>query len=197
MELARLPERFASAFRAAASVHEVQLRELWNSNHAYTRFIRDCLLPEVAGRLTLLHWCKTDYYWLDAVFFERRDAAHCREHETYAESLVVALEHENDAKGTHVEMNKLQMFNAPLKVLVTYDGGRGEEKAFRGLLDRWARITRAADTFGDFETLRQTLVIVGSPGPVWRALIYRGGAYVAFESEAGTAAQEEAHANAQ
>ena len=74
-------------------------------------------------------------------------------------------------------MNKLQLFNAPLKVLITYaDEGAGTET----LLRRYEKIIGAADVFDDFTTLRRQLVILGTPKTVrkWRFYAYESDGFV-------------------
>ncbi len=77
-------------------------------------------------------------------------------------------------------MNKLQLFNTPLKVLVTYAGGSKAD----ALVDKYARIMTNADVFSDFTTQRKQLVIFGPPGknpPVrinWSYHVYKQGRFI-------------------
>ncbi len=54
------------------------------------------------------------------MFYEERGTDHIGNHATYAKWISVALEHENTGAHSHETINKLQLFNAPLKVLITY-----------------------------------------------------------------------------
>jgi hypothetical protein len=74
-------------------------------------------------------------------------------------------------------MNKLQSFNAPLKVLITYaaDGPASET-----LLRRYENLIKTSDVFHDVATLRQQLVILGTPKTVldWRFYAYENDGFV-------------------
>jgi hypothetical protein len=74
-------------------------------------------------------------------------------------------------------MNKLQVFNAPLKVLITYSPlGAASDS----LLKKYESIIKASDVFHDFATLRQLLVILGTPKTVaeWRFYAYENDGFV-------------------
>ncbi len=98
---------------------------------------------------------------------------------TYANWLSVAIEHENDASRTHATMNKLQLFNAPLKVLITY---AAPGAATGSMLRRYESVIRASDVFHDFATLRQQLVILGTPKTAaeWRFYAYEDDGFVSM-----------------
>jgi hypothetical protein len=74
-------------------------------------------------------------------------------------------------------MNKLQSFNAPLKVLITYaaDGAPSET-----LLRKYESLIKSSDVFNDVATLRQQLVILGTPKTVreWRFYAYENDGFV-------------------
>jgi hypothetical protein len=74
-------------------------------------------------------------------------------------------------------MNKLQLFNAPLKVLITY---APSGPATDSLLHKYENIIRASDVFKDIATLRQQLVILGTPKTVaeWRLYAYENDGFV-------------------
>ena len=74
-------------------------------------------------------------------------------------------------------MNKLQLFNAPLKVLITYVA---EGPPTETLLKRYEDVIRSSDVFNDVATLRQQLVILGTPKTVaeWRFYAYEDGGFV-------------------
>ena len=110
----------------------------------------------------------------------RKDLIHFAAGSTYAEYIAVAIEHANLPNGTPVEINKLQLFNTPLKVLITYAGGTVADT----LLEKYARMIGRADVFADFSTHRKQLVIFGPPGNrtpdslKWRYYVYNGSAFV-------------------
>ena len=66
-------------------------------------------------------------------------------------------------------MNKLQLFNAPLKVLITYTQTELERKTY---LDRYAKIIKWADIFNDFSTHRKQIVIFGSRDEDYKAVVW-------------------------
>jgi hypothetical protein len=73
-------------------------------------------------------------------------------------------------------MNKLQLFNAPLKVLITYAPPGG---ATDSLLRKYESIIKASDVFNDVATLRQQLVIIGTPKSTeWRMYAYENDGFV-------------------
>ena len=95
---------------------------------------------------------------------------------SYANWVSVAIEHENDASRAQETMNKLQLFNAPLKVLITY---AAPGNASDSLLRKYENIIRASDVFNDVATLRQQLVIIGTPKAVeWRLYAYENDGFV-------------------
>jgi hypothetical protein len=98
-------------------------------------------------------------------------------HATYAKWISVALEHENSGAHSYETMNKLQLFNTPLKVLITY---AAEGTDADSLLRKYERIMAAADVFNDFANLRQQLVILGTPKTVgeWRFYQYECDGFV-------------------
>lgn len=165
------PAEFRDAFiEAVLETGDVFSAKYTGLTRDYTCFVREVLLPQVAKKLGLLEYC-SDYYTLDAIFFEEKDPEHFPPHTTYARHLSVAIEHENKASGSHVEMNKLQLFNVPLKVLITY---KKEGSATERLLTMYQRIVQGADCFEDIATHRRQLVIIGDPNipNAWRFYVY-------------------------
>jgi hypothetical protein len=90
-----------------------------------------------------------------------------------------AIEVENEARSSVIEMNKLVLFNTPLKVLVTYP----KPAAVRQLLAEFADIARRGDAFGDFATLRRHLVILGMSPRQWTYYEYDGRAFSGIDPE--------------
>jgi hypothetical protein len=130
-----------------------------------------------AGHLNLKIY-NGDYYTLDAIFYDEKDVHNFPEHTTYAKYIVIALEHENRLCGTQVEINKLQLFNAPLKVLITYSNDEKEKERY---LEMFKNVIKDADVFGDISTSRKQLVVFGSCDGTttnWSFHVYRGGAFV-------------------
>jgi hypothetical protein len=99
---------------------------------------------------------------------------------TYGTCISVALEHENDPTYTHVEMNKLQIVNAPLKVLIAYPNSRSHGDK---MLEGYREIVSAADIFNDISTSRPQLVRFGFPGPPWQGFVYTGSGSNGFSPE--------------
>ena len=84
---------------------------------------------------------------------------------------------ENYVIGSVAEINKLQLFNAPLKVLITYTG----EDTFDYYLDGYAKIIKDADIFNDISTTRRQLVIFGTGNGKtanWHFFCYEDGKFV-------------------
>jgi hypothetical protein len=162
------PIEFRDAFANVVCERATELHDQWRNNAAYTAFVRANVLQPIAARLGLRAWCLRDYFHLDAVFYEERDEEHFAPHETWAKAISVAIEHENvSGPGTYREMNKLQLFNAPLKVLITYTS---DDQQALVLLGEYSKIIRDADTFGDTATQRRQLVVFGdlpSEGRRW------------------------------
>lgn len=135
-------------------------------------------MTKVAKELELLPYTEKDYYWLDAIFCEAYDHVHFPENSRYAKYIVVAIEHENDCDSSVIEMNKLQIYNAPLKVLITYcDSDKKTEEQ----LAKYSIIMNDADVFSDFDYLRRQLVIFGRlKGPIvdWNYYVYDGSRFV-------------------
>jgi hypothetical protein len=143
---------------------------------SYNFYIRTTIYPRVARQLGLLSWNK-EYYTLDGMLYEERGVDNTGKYATYANWISVAIEHENDSSRAHEKMNKLQSFNAPLKVLITYaaDGAASES-----LLRKYENLIKTADVFNDVATLRQQLVILGTLKTVreWRFYAYENDGFV-------------------
>ena len=174
------PLQFKIAFQKVVASLEPDILHRWTSGSQFTALVRRIILPQVAEALSLEVHSEKDYYWLDAIFYEERDTVHFGPDKTYAKYIAVALEHENIPTDTAIEMNKLQLFNTPLKVLITYADGSTAEM----LLEKYARIVSGADVLSDFTTERRQLVIFGPPGsdpPAtlrWTFHVYENGVFV-------------------
>lgn len=169
------PHEFFAAFVMAATEFKEDLIKYWRSGLTqYTQTIRS-ILPKVASSLNL-NLYNADYYTLDAVFYKEKDTEHFPPKQTFLKSICIAFEHENAVAGSVNEMNKLQLFNAPLKVLVTYGG----QESCKDYLAKYAKIVANADIFLDISTHRKQLVIFGeeSSGKVmWYPFTYKDGSF--------------------
>ena len=171
------PRDFRNAFVAVMkSEHDSFRIAVGFEAKSYNYFMRSTIFPKVAKHLGLLSW-KKQYYTLEGMFYEERGTDNFGNHAAYAKWISVALEHENTGSKAHETINKLQLFNAPLKVLITY-AAEGSEAA--SLLHKYEKIISASDVFNDFATLRQQLVILGTPKTVraWRFYAYESDGFV-------------------
>ena len=180
------PREFRNAFVAVMKSERDGFRTAVGfETKSYNYFMRSSIFPKIARHLGLLSWRK-EYYTLDGMFYEERGTDHSGNHATYAKWISVALEHENTGSNSFEIMNKLQMFNAPLKVMITY-AAEGIETDL--LLRKYETIMSAADVFGDFATLRRQLVILGTPKTVeeWRFYAYECDGFVLMLPDFGRA----------
>jgi len=171
------PRDFRNAFAAAMQAEHDDFRTaVTYETKSYNFFMRTTIYPKVARILGLLAWNK-EYYTLDGMLYEERGMDETGKYATYANWISVAIEHENDSSRALEKMNKLQSFNAPLKVLITYaaDGAASES-----LLRKYENLIKSSDVFNDVATLRQQLVILGTPKTVqeWRYYAYENDGFV-------------------
>jgi hypothetical protein len=171
------PRDFHNAFVAVMqSEHDSFRTAVGFETKSYNFFMRTTIYPKVARQLGLLSWNK-EYYTLDGMFYEERGVDNTGKYATYANWISVAIEHEIDGSLAHEKMNKLQSFNAPLKVLITY---ANEGSASEKLLRKYEELIKVSDVFNDVATLRQQLVILGTPKTVreWRYYAYENDGFV-------------------
>jgi hypothetical protein len=171
------PRDFRNAFVAVMkSEHDSFRTAIGFETKSYNYFMRSTIYPRIARQLGLLSWNK-EYYTLDGMFYEERGTDNTGKFASYANWVSVAIEHENDASQAQETMNKLQLFNAPLKVLITY---AALGPATDSLLQKYESIIKASDVFNDVATLRQQLVVLGTPKTVaeWRFYAYENGGFV-------------------
>jgi hypothetical protein len=171
------PRDFRNAFVAVMKAEHDSFRTAVGFEaKSYTYFMRSNIFPKIAKHLGLLTWNK-EYYGLDAMFYEERGTDVFGKYTAYVKWISVALEHANRPTKTHEEINKLQMYNAPLKVLITYadEGTEGDS-----LLQKYEAVIRDSDVFNDTATLRQQLVIFGTPRAPreWRFYVYESDGFV-------------------
>ena len=174
------PSAFYGAFLDVTSSHDRALSEARTHCPEFTRVMLSDIFPEIASRLGLCCYAH-EYYTLDAIFYVEADSKHFGKG-TWAKYISVALEHENTPKWSVCEVNKLQILNAPLKVLITYP--RNREHASE-LLGQYAEIIADADPFEDIGTLRRQLVIFGFKEDIlqWEAYAYAGRSFTPVEPE--------------
>ena len=171
------PRDFRNAFFAVMQAERDSFRAALDyETKSYNFFMRTTIYPRVARQLGLQSWNK-EYYTLDGMLYEERGVDNTGKYATYANWITVAIEHENDASRAHEKMNKLQSFNAPLKVLITY---AAEGAASENLLRKYENLIKSSDVFNDVATLRQQLVILGTPKTVreWRYYAYENDGFV-------------------
>ena len=170
------PQEFKKAFLEALPIKESEIISNWKGPLTqFTTTMRD-FLPEIASILSL-NLYNGDYYTIDAIFYEDKDVDHFSPDRTYAKYIAIALEHENRLSGTESEINKLQLFNVPLKVLITYASDDERDN----YLSTYSNIIENADVFGDISTLRKQLVIFGScdgNNTNWSFHVYNSGGFV-------------------
>ena len=180
------PREFRNAFVAVMKSERDGFRTAVGfETKSYNYFMRSNIFPKIARHLGLLAWRK-EYYTLDGIFYEERGTDHGGNHATYAKWISAALEHENTGSNSFEAMNKLQLFNAPLKVMITY-AAEGIETDL--LLRKYETIMSAADVFDDFATLRRQLLILGTPKTVgeWRFYAYECDGFVLMLPDFGQA----------
>ena len=171
------PRDFRNAFLAVMASERDSFRTAVGfETKSYYYFMRTTMYPRIGRHLGLLAWNK-EYYTLDGMLYEERGVEDSGKYATYANWISVAIEHESDSSKAQEKMNKLQSFNAPLKVLITY---AADGPATDTLLKRYENVIKSSDVFNDVATLRQQLVILGTPKTVreWRFYAYEDGGFV-------------------
>ena len=114
------PRDFHNAFIAVMQSEKDDFRAAVGFEpKSYKYFMRSTMYPKIARHLGLSSWNK-EYYTLDGMLYEERGTDETGKYATYANWISVAIEHENDSSRPQETMNKLQLLNAPLKVLITY-----------------------------------------------------------------------------
>lgn len=171
------PRDFRNAFVAVMKAEHDSFRTaLGFETKSYNYFMRTTIYPKIAKHLNLLSWNK-EYYTLNGMFYEERGTDNFGNYTAFAKWVSVAIEHENNGSKAHETINKLQLFNAPLKVLITYAAEGPDTEA---LLRKYEKIMSDADVFNDFATLRQQLLIIGTPKTIkkWRFYAYESDGFV-------------------
>ena len=170
------PTEFKTAFEKSYIDKEQDIVSKWKGPLTPFTAVMRSLLDSIADNLGL-HINNSDYYTLDAICYEDKDTEHFSEEAVYAKYIAIAIEHENYVIGSEAEINKLQLFNVPLKVLITYTG----EETFNYYLDRYTKIIKDADIFDDISTTRRQLVVFGTGdgnAANWHFFCYEDGNFV-------------------
>src|ERR1700749_1018060 len=140
------PRDFRRAFLAVMKAEHAGFRAAVGFEaKSYYYYLRTTIYPRIGRQLGLLSWNK-EYYTLDGMLYEERGTDDTGKYASYANWISVAIEHENEASRAHEMMNKLQSFNAPLKVLITY---AAEGPATETLLRKYENLIKASDVFND------------------------------------------------
>lgn len=174
------PSAFYRAFMDAAVEHGSAIFDastIGNATFAEAMFCR--VLSKVADRLNC-RWFR-EYYTFDAILYREKNTKFFSESATHVKNISVAVEHENNACKAVEEIHKLQLLNAPLKVLVTYPRDREQVAE---LLGKYAEIIGEADIFADISTVKHQLVIFGFVEGAtfdWRGFVYEGGRFVELD----------------
>jgi hypothetical protein len=148
------PSAFKSAFLSVVMARSERMLAEWRNPTDAMLSPQGGILQEMAKRLHRKYF--REYWKLDAIFYEKKDELYFSQDATFAENISVAIEHENPATYTHIEMNKLGLFNTPLGVLITYPGRNAGK-----LLEQYADILKRSDLFGDFGKKRRKMVVFG------------------------------------
>ena len=171
------PREFRNAFMAVMKAEQTEFRTaLGFEPKSFSYFMRSNIFPKIAKHLGLLAWNK-EYYSLEGMFYEERGTDASGRYASFAKWMSVALEHSARPSRHCEEINKLQMYNAALKVLITYAAEGAETDA---LLRSYEGIIREADVLEDVATVRQQLVILGTPKTArdWHFYVYENGGFV-------------------
>ncbi len=172
------PLDFYTAFRTVLDHEDAKAKILacWQDitkydSVAYTRVMREHITA-VAHELGLQSW--NEYYTIDVIMYHEKDMKWFRSNVTYAKYIAVAVEHENQYGCAAEEMNKLQLINTPLAVLITYP----PKSMARETLAKYETIIQAADILDNAATIRRQLTIFGYAPNEWEAFVYEATEFV-------------------
>lgn len=154
------PEIFKEKFIEVCKEKEVikSLIDNWEDASKYNSLIlgdsrREGILETVANKLELQF--DREHWKFDFVMFREKFEEYFK-WGNYAKYLDIVIEHENDINDSHKEIHKLNMINAPLKVLITYY--KSEEDVGKRLTD-YAGIINAGDIFNLYGVKCNLMVI--------------------------------------
>ena len=151
--------KFQKIYLEVVEPNTDKIISVWNNSKNFTQIMvngNNSIIRQIADKLHLK--CKTEYWSIDAVLYEKTHDQYYNKNSIFAQYLNIAIEHENNANTAHEEINKLSLFNAPLKVLITYSNILSRTER---LLGDFADIIKKADIFSDFSSLKKQLVIIG------------------------------------
>lgn len=174
------PDRFKAAFDQIVVGYENQIIKYRFNDREYTKLMlnyENGVLRSIANNFDLRYY--NEYWTLDAIMYKENDWVYFPKEANYATNLSIAIEHENHGERSNEEMNKLSLFNAPLKVLITYPPSFEAD----GLLSMYSDMLKRADIFNDFSDKRRQMVIFGNfddEGVMWRHYVYKNGEFVKF-----------------
>ena len=169
------PVAFYQLFRevVADPAHDEQLKSLWRESTEYTAYVTTAIYPALAKKSDLRNHDKT-YWTIDCILFDEWDNTF--QYAQYAKRVYVAIEHENDWRHSATEINKLQLLNVPLRVLITYPNSDKERDKLIGQYNKI--IHESHELFNETDSTRRTLVIFGYRHPnfiEWTAYHYTNG----------------------
>lgn len=160
-----IPEIFKKVFLDSVENKRKEIEEKWISNIGMTDLMlshgiegsQDSygIIKNISEMLGLQYY--KEYWSLDAILHEGKHEKYFNDNACFAKHISIAIEHENVANYAHSEINKLSLFNSPLKVLITYPVPRTKNK----LLGEFAEICCEADLFGHFQDEYKQVVIFG------------------------------------
>lgn len=176
------PSNYYRVFSEVAAKNADGLRDSWNATSptTFTDFMFKRVLEDVAKGLELCSF--PEYYTFDRFFYREVNTKFFPPGSTYPKRVLIALEHENVARGSQIEIHKLQLLNVPLKVLISYPR---DDRHAEQLRKDYAEIISDADTFNDISTLRRQLVIFGfmrERRVTWEGFTYQDGTFSPVET---------------
>lgn len=178
MNVSTDPYRFNSVLMEVLFEQQANILAMWDSQlKPYTAIIKDKVLPETGRRLGFTPH-PYEYYSLDCIYITEYDTEHFGPNSGYPKSFSVIIEHENVVSRSCEELSKLLLFNAPLKVLVSYTR---DELEIQRYLSRYTKMIEGNGK-ADIAVNSQRILVVfgGKPEtvPVWRSYLYERNGFV-------------------
>ena len=161
-------EEFDSVFLKTARNSEGDLLTNWNDTAKFTELmlnIHSSVIANVADGLKLQYF--REYYSLDGILYKEASSIFTKG--TYAKFIDVAIEHENNFRTSYQEMNKLCLFNASLKVLITYPLNK---KSIDEIIPDYDTIVKESDVSDE----QKNLAIFGLKDNnkiLWQSYVYK------------------------
>jgi hypothetical protein len=108
-------EEFLTLFKQIAN-NSKSLKENW-TNSNYTETMKNEVLKKIVeNKLKYIF----EYWKIDCVYFDKTDIYWEDRRGTWLKKISIMIEHENDNRRAFEEINKLCLWRAELKVLITY-----------------------------------------------------------------------------